>query len=84
ERQPLDQQLSNPVWHLHAGHPPKPERIGGGGDGGNAPATSINFSMLLNLVSAASVEKSETLWATLKDYAPGISPETHPQLGAMI
>lgn len=84
ERQPLDQQLSNPVWHLHAGHPPKPERIGGGGDGGNAPSTSINFSMLLNLVSAASVEKPETLWATLKDYAPGISPETHPKLGSMI
>jgi lysyl-tRNA synthetase class 1 len=81
-RQPLDQQLANPVWHLHAGHPPAPERIGG--TDGNAPATSINFSMLLNLVSAASVEKPETLWATLKDYAPGISPETHPKLGQMI
>jgi lysyl-tRNA synthetase class 1 len=82
ERQPTDQQLSNPVWHIHAGLPPAPERIGG--VDGAAPATTINFSMLLNLVNAASVEREEDLWKMLGDYAPGIGPEDHPRLGALI
>ena len=82
ERQPVDQQLSNPVWHLHSGNPPAPERIGG--EGSNAPAATINFSMLLNIVNAASVEQADNLWAILRDYAPGIGPETHPALGRLI
>jgi lysyl-tRNA synthetase class 1 len=82
ERQPLDQQLGNPVWHLHAGNPPAPERIGGAGT--DASATTINFSMLLNIVNAASVEEGASLWAMLRDYAPGIGPQTHPTLARQI
>jgi lysyl-tRNA synthetase class 1 len=82
ERQPLDQRLSNPVWHLHAGRPPVPERVAGGGE--TAPAATINFSMLLNIVNAASVEQADGLWSILRDYAPGVSPETHPALGSLI
>ena len=82
ERQPLDQQIANPVWHLHAGQPPAPERIGG--NAGNEPATTINFSMLLNIVNAASVEEADQLWSMLRDYAPGVGPETHPMLGSLI
>jgi len=82
ERQPLDQRLSNPVWHLHAGNPPPPERIVG--DGQNAPAATINFSMLLNIVSAASVEHADGLWSILRDYAPDVGPDTHPALAKLI
>jgi lysyl-tRNA synthetase class 1 len=80
ERQPLEQQLGNPVWHLHAGAPPAPERIAGG----NSAASTVNFSMLLNIVNAASVEEADSLWAILKGYAPGIGPNTHPTLGRQI
>ncbi|MDR3374842.1 MAG: lysine--tRNA ligase [Ancalomicrobiaceae bacterium] len=82
ERQPVEQRLNNPVWHIHAGEPPAPERIGG--VDGAAPATTINFSMLLNLVNAASVEREDDLWTMLADYAPGIEPADHPRLGALI
>jgi lysyl-tRNA synthetase class 1 len=71
ERQDAKQQLSNPVWHLHAGHPPKP----------NVP---ISFAMLLNLVAASNAENAETLWGFIARYWPGVTRETHPNLGRMV
>ncbi|MDR3493302.1 MAG: lysine--tRNA ligase [Ancalomicrobiaceae bacterium] len=82
ERQPIEQRLNNPVWHIHAGEPPAPERIGG--VDGTAPATTLSFSMLLNLVNAASVEREADVWKMLADYAPGVRPEDHPRLGQLI
>jgi lysyl-tRNA synthetase class 1 len=58
----------NPVWHIHAGNPPAPETAG------------ISFALLLNLVSAASAENTETLWGFISRYAPDASPETNPLL----
>src|SRR5947207_1238992 len=70
-RQDARQQLANPVWHIHAGAPPMPE----------AP---ISFTMLLNLVSASNAEDAETLWGFIGRYRPGVTPQTHPRLDAMV
>src|ERR1700676_1461662 len=70
-RQDWKQRLSNPVWHIHAGAPPKPE----------AP---ISFTMLLNLVSASNAENAETLWGFIGRYWPGVPPQSHPGLSAHV
>lgn len=81
-RQPLEQQIGNPVWHIHASEPPAPETIGTAG--GNAPAASVSFTMLLNLVSASNAEDRTVLWGFLSRYAPGASPEANPELDRLV
>ena len=65
-----EQQLANPVWHIH---------------GGNVPASdmAIPFQMLLNLASVAGAADKEGLWGFIRRYAPEASPETHPALSEM-
>jgi lysyl-tRNA synthetase class 1 len=70
-RQDQRQQLSNPVWHIHAGHPQAVEM----------PAT---FAMLLTLVSSSNAENAETLWGFIGRYRPGVTPQTHPKLKAQV
>jgi lysyl-tRNA synthetase class 1 len=70
-RQDWKQRLGNPVWHIHAGSPP-PEEI------------PITFSMLLTLVSSSNAENAETLWGFIARYRPGVSPQTHPKLDALV
>jgi len=71
QRQDPAMRLSNPVWHIHSGHPPVPE-------------ISVSFSMLLNLVSASNAENAETLWGFIDRYWPGVTPQSHPRLDAMV
>jgi lysyl-tRNA synthetase class 1 len=71
QRQDLKQRLANPVWHIHAGAPPKPE-------------IPIPFSMLLTLVAASNAENAETLWGFIGRYRPGVTPQTHPKLDALV
>src|SRR5262249_55973261 len=71
ERQDLKQRLSNPVWHIHSGAPPKVDM-------------PIPYSMLLTLVSSSNAENPETLWGFIGRYRPGVTPETHPKLKAMV
>jgi lysyl-tRNA synthetase class 1 len=71
QRQELKQQLANPVWHIHAGNPPPPE-------------IPVPFSMLLTLVSASNAENAETLWGFIGHYRPGVTPQTHPKLDALV
>ena len=71
ERQDWKQRLSNPVWHIHAGHPPKPE-------------SPIAFSMLLTLVSSSNAESADTLWGFIRRYRPDMTPQTHPKLDAQV
>ncbi len=80
-RQDGRQRLSNPVWHIHAGDPPAPERVA---QAGAETGTSVSLSMLLNLVAVANSEDKAVLWGFLRRYAPGISPQTHPRLDAMV
>ncbi|MCC6889523.1 MAG: lysine--tRNA ligase [Hyphomicrobiales bacterium] len=71
QRQDDRQRLSNPAWHIHAGNPPKPDM-------------PIAFSMLLTLVSSSNAENAETLWGFIRRYRPGVTPQTHPKLDAMV
>jgi lysyl-tRNA synthetase, class I len=71
QRQDVKQQLANPVWHIHAGAPPKPQ-------------IPIPFSMLLTLVSASNAENAETLWGFIGRYRPGVTPQMHPKLDALV
>jgi lysyl-tRNA synthetase, class I len=71
ERQETRQRLSNPVWHIHCGNPPKPDM-------------PISFSMLLMLVASSNAENAETLWGFIARYRPGVTPRTHPKLDAMV
>ena len=65
--QALDQQLANPVWHIHGGQPP-------------ASGMVVSFSLLLNLASVARAQDKATLWGFIRQYAPEAAPDTHPDL----
>jgi lysyl-tRNA synthetase class 1 len=65
--QSIEQQLANPVWHIHGGTPPESKMV-------------VPFSMLLNLASAAHAEDKDAMWGFIRRYAPDASPETHPDL----
>jgi lysyl-tRNA synthetase class 1 len=65
--QDAEQQINNPVWHIHNGTPP-------------ASMMVVPFSMLLNLASVSSAEEKDTMWGFIRRYAPEASPETHPDL----
>src|ERR1700738_3172920 len=70
-RQDAKQQLQNPVWHIHAGHPPQADM-------------PVTFQLLLTLVSSSNAENAETLWGFIGRYRPGVTPESHPKLDAMV
>jgi lysyl-tRNA synthetase class 1 len=70
-RQDAKQRLSNPVWHMHSGEPPQADM-------------PISFAMLLTLVSSSNAENAETLWGFIGRYRPGVTPQTHPKLDAMV
>ncbi|HZL31848.1 MAG TPA: lysine--tRNA ligase [Pseudolabrys sp.] len=70
-RQEPKQQIQNPVWHIHEGHPPQ----------GEMPVT---FQMLLTLVSSSNAENAETLWGFIGRYRPGVTAATHPKLNAQV
>lgn len=70
-RQEGKDSLNNPAWHIHAGHPPKPE-------------TGLSFNILLNLVSVCHSDDPSVLWHYISAYAPGASPETCPYLNNLI
>jgi len=70
-KQDVKQRLSNPVWHIHAGNPPKPDM-------------PITFQLLLTLVSSSNAENAETLWGFIGRYRPGVTPATHPKLDALV
>jgi len=65
--QDLDAKLANPVWHIHAGHPPESDMV-------------VSFAMLLNLASVAGAKDKAGLWGFIRRYAPEASPQTHPHL----
>jgi lysyl-tRNA synthetase class 1 len=70
-RQDARQQLANPVWHIHSGRPPKADM-------------PVTFQLLLTLVSSSNAENAETLWGFIGRYRPGVTPQTHPKLDAMV
>jgi lysyl-tRNA synthetase, class I len=71
QRQDGKQRLSNPVWHIHSGSPPQPDM-------------PITFQLMLTLVASSNAENAETLWGFIGRYRPGVTPQTHPKLDAMV
>ncbi len=71
KRQDIKQQLNNPAWHIHKGEIP-------------ASDMPVSFALLLNLVSASNAQDAEVLWGFIERYAPGTSPQTHPDLDKMV
>ena len=60
ERQGARERLTNPVWHIHSGAPPKPDN-------------PVTFAMLLSLVTASNAENADTLWGFIGRYRPGVT-----------
>ena len=60
-------QISNPVWHVHNGAPPKEKNI-------------MPFSMLLNLAGSSNAENKNILWKFINNFHKDIKPEDHPIL----
>lgn len=69
--QPPEQQLGNPVFHIHEGEPPQVD-------------LPINFALLLNLVVVASSDDRDIIWGFISRYVPGASPATHPELDRLV
>ena len=67
--QTADQQVNNPVFHIHNGKPPESKMV-------------VPFGMLLNLASVAGAKDAAGLWGFIKRYAPMASPEANPDLDA--
>ncbi|MEM9677320.1 MAG: lysine--tRNA ligase [Pseudomonadota bacterium] len=63
--------LTNPVWHIHAGNPPK-------------VSIPVTFSMLLNLVSASNASDKETLWGFISQYDADATPANNPKLDELV
>ena len=66
-KQQWKDRLGNPVWHIHDGNPP-------------AIDLPVQFALLLNLVSASNAQNKSVLWGFISRYAPGVTPDTHPEL----
>lgn len=71
EEQDDAEQLKNPVWHIHNGHPPR-------------EYMPVSFSLLLNLVSASNAEDADVLWGFIRRYADNASPQTNPLLDRLV
>jgi lysyl-tRNA synthetase, class I len=69
--QAQDQQLENPAWHVHSGHPPLLE-------------TSLSFGILLNLASVCNAEDASILWGFVTRYQPELTPEKSPFFARLI
>jgi lysyl-tRNA synthetase class 1 len=66
-----EQRLVNPAWHIHEGEPP-PTRM------------PVTFALLLNLVSASNAHDKAVLWGFIGRYAPGVTPQSHPELDRLV
>ena len=69
--QPLEQQLGNPVHHIHNGAVPTAK-------------LPVTFGLLLNLVGVMGEASKEQVWSYLANYVPDASPETYPDLDKLI
>jgi len=70
-RQSWKERLGNPVWHMHDGNPPVVDM-------------PVPFSLLLNLASASNPENASVMWGYISKYAPGATPQTHPELDRLV
>ncbi len=71
QKENAEQQLNNPVWHIHSGQPPQHH-------------VPISFSLLLNLVSASNAHTKDALWEFVRNYAPNANPQDYPELDRLV
>ncbi|MSO94104.1 MAG: lysine--tRNA ligase [Rhodospirillales bacterium] len=64
-------QLENPVWHIHAGHPPRED-------------AHLTYSILLNLASVSHTEDKAVLWHFISRYRPSATPASAPILDRLV
>ena len=64
-------QYNNPVWHIHAGIPPKSE-------------DKISFNMLMNLVGVCNSKDKNVIWNFLKKYDDCLDLKTNKILDKLI
>ncbi len=67
QNQKEKEKLSNPVWHIHNGKPPKEKIL-------------MSFSMLLNLVGSSNADNKKILWKFINRFHKDMSPENNPIL----
>ncbi len=60
-------QLTNPVWHVHNGEPPKEKIV-------------MSFSMLLNLVGSSNADNKKILWKFINRFHKNIDVKSNPIL----
>ena len=65
------QKFNNPTWHIHSGHPPKPE-------------SEINFNSLMNLVNICNSTNKKVIWGFLKEYDQSLDHKNNPLLDDLI
>ena len=64
------EQLSNPVWHVHKGEPPKEKIV-------------MSFSMLLNLVGSSNADDKKILWKFINRFHKDVNPKSNPILDSL-
>ncbi len=70
--QPIEQQLGNPVHHIHGGEVPEPRSL------------PLTYGLLLNLVSLPGVQDRDVAWRFVQRYAPDTSPDSNRELDELI
>lgn len=70
--QELQDQLSNPVWHIHNGKPQKQELFG------------ISFALLINLACACNPSDKSVLWGFISKHVKGANPKDAPYLDMLV
>ena len=68
--QKKEDQILNPVWHVHNGNPPKEKIV-------------MPFSMLLNLVGSSNANNKEILWKFIKRFHREINSQDYPILDSL-
>ncbi|PPR75841.1 MAG: Lysine--tRNA ligase [Alphaproteobacteria bacterium MarineAlpha3_Bin4] len=63
--------IDNPVWHIHAGHPPHED-------------SHLSYNILLNLASVCHTEDKSILWHFISRYRPNATPESAPILDQLV
>ena len=65
-------QVENPVWSVHNGAPP------------SFHPKEINFSLLLNLVSACATSDKEIVWSFITRMDPNLNPQSNTLLDRLV
>ena len=63
-------QITNPVWHVHNGNPPKEKIV-------------MPFSMLLNLVGSSNADTKQILWKFINKFHKEIKSKDYPILDGL-